>query len=691
VATVDVIVISWNTRELLAECLSSIEASGAGLDIETVVVDNGSLDGSAEMVRTRFPAVRLIANADNRGFAAANNQAIAATDAPYVLMLNSDARLSPDALRTLLARLDAAPRAGVIGAQLRSPSGHFQHSYARFPSFIQETLILSGFGRALRGAWYPSEGPETDRPAAVEGWVGGACMLARRVALEAVGGFDEGYPLYGEETELCYALRRTGWEIWYEPAAVVIHHGGASTKRIADVREARLYRGRLRFFRKHYGRRAARLLAAEIYAFTVPKIVLHGALRAVSGGRIGRRTLSLHALGAALADRDDSIASPLPPRRRGAERQHDRGLIADEMAPLLLATTLPSSGQTSADGLDREHPRLDYIELQPVIGAEVLDYRSYPGGRTGLAIRRLETELRSDPYLALQALARLRHCDQIICMSERVGTPLALLRRLGVYDRHLTVLFQAWSPRQEAAIRRFDVFAHIDVIAVLTSAMRDHLTAIGAPPSRVRVVRWSPDDRFFMPLGPPPSGGRPIALSLGETRLRDYPMLFAAAEGLPLELRVLARGYVGSREKRPASLGAVPSNTSLLPPVSNRRLRELYAEAQFVVLPVYDRLYAAGVTAALEAMCMGRAVIVTRSRGLSDYLRDGESCLLVEPGDVAGLRAAMQRLAGDPELARRLGENGRRRIDAELNQRRFVRDLAALVAGNPAVRSEVRA
>src|SRR6185369_13165890 len=194
---------------------------------------------------------------DNRGFAAANNQAIAATDAPYVLMLNSDARLSPDALRTLLARLDAAPRAGVIGAQLRSPSGHFQHSYARFPSFIQETLILSGFGRALRGAWYPSEGPETDRPAAVEGWVGGACMLARRVALEAVGGFDEGYPLYGEETELCYALRRTGWEIWYEPAAVVIHHGGASTKRIADVREARLYRGRLRFFRKHYGRRAA--------------------------------------------------------------------------------------------------------------------------------------------------------------------------------------------------------------------------------------------------------------------------------------------------------------------------------------------------------------------------------------------------------------------------------------------------
>lgn len=302
VARIAVIVINWNTRELLAECLDSIAACArAGVaELEVVVVDNGSSDGSAAMVRERFPGVRLIANPDNRGFAAANNQAIAATETPDVLLLNSDARISPAALAALTARLAAAPRAGLIGAQLRSPNGGFQHSHARFPSFAQQALMLTGIGRMLRGPWYPSAGPDVDRAARVVEWVGGACMLARRDALAAVGGFDEGYLLYGEETDLCYALRQAGWEVWYEPAAVVIHHKGASATRLAEAREARLYGGQLRFFAKHYGARAARLLRLELYAILLPKIAVHRALRGMSGGRVGRRTLSLRALRAVL-------------------------------------------------------------------------------------------------------------------------------------------------------------------------------------------------------------------------------------------------------------------------------------------------------------------------------------------------------------------------------------------------------
>lgn len=295
-AAVAVIVTNWNTRGLLAECLTSIDETADAREVETVVVDNGSSDGSPEMVRARFPRARLIANRDNLGFARANNQAIAATATPYVLMLNSDARLRPGALQQLLERMAAAPRAGIIGAQLCSPDGSFQSSHARFPNLGREALILSGIGRAVYGPWYPSFGPHVDRGPRIVEWVSGACMLARRTALDAVGGFDEGYFLYGEEMDLCYALRQAGWQVWYEPGAVADHHGAASSARIPVTMEARLYSGRIRFFRKHYGSVAACLLAVELYALTPPKIALHGLLRAVSGGRLGREVISLRTL-----------------------------------------------------------------------------------------------------------------------------------------------------------------------------------------------------------------------------------------------------------------------------------------------------------------------------------------------------------------------------------------------------------
>jgi N-acetylglucosaminyl-diphospho-decaprenol L-rhamnosyltransferase len=314
VAPVAVIVVSWNTRELLADCLASIADTGGGATIEMIVVDNDSTDGSQAMVRERFPSVRLIANDRNRGFGAANNQAIATTDAPYVLMLNSDASLPPGALARLLERLEAEPRAGLVGAQLRYPDGTFQFSHARFPDLWQELLVLSGLGRWCYGPHYPSCGPDAAHGARVVDWVGGACMLARRAALAAVGGFDEGYFMYGEEMDLCYALRAAGWQVWYEPAAWVEHHSGGSSRQSAETVEAQLYRGRLRFFRKHYGATATRLLAAQLSLLTPPKIAVHALLRTLSGGRVGRRVISLRTLRAALAaDAPLTRRGPAPP------------------------------------------------------------------------------------------------------------------------------------------------------------------------------------------------------------------------------------------------------------------------------------------------------------------------------------------------------------------------------------------
>lgn len=678
VAAVAVIVVNWNTRELLAECLASVADTAEDIDLETVVVDNGSSDGSSDMVRERFARVRLIANRANLGFAPANNQAIAATATPYVLMLNSDARLCRGALRCLLERLVSAPRAGLVGAQLRDPGGAFQLSHVRFPSLGREVLVLSGLGRLLYGRWYPSFGPDRDAPARVVDWVGGACMLARREALNDVSGFDEGYVLYGEEMDLCYALRRAGWQVWYEPAAVVIHHGGASTARLEEAREARLYRGRMRFFRKHYGVGAARLFAVELCFFTPPKIALHALLRALSGGRVGRRTISLGALRNALADGGTTAPGRGIPASRHPALPGGAGVsAAPRRASTLILATASRTAEQVRDVAHERFPRVDYIELRDRLGADVLDYATYPGGRMGAVLRGLETQLRFDPYLALQGLRRLRGYAFAVCMSERVGIPLAALRRAGAYRARLVVLFQSWSPRQEAALTRLGLLAAIDLIGVHNSAMRNRIIALGAAPERVHVLRWATDHRFFTPASR--TAGTAFALALGETRHRDYALLFQAVDGLDLELRVRVGGYSDAREKRPAVRGRLPGNVTFLPRLSVLDLRDLYAQARFVVLPVHDVPYAAGSTAALEAMCMARAVIATRSRGLSDYLVEGETCLLVEPGDAAGLRAAIRRLVDEPELAQRLGENGRRRVEAELNQARYVEQLVELL------------
>lgn len=296
---VSVVIPSWNGRDLLASCLASLADDG-GVRLETIVVDNASSDGSADLVAERFPAARLLRNARNEGFARAVNRGAAAARAPFLLVLNSDARLQADALRRLLSRAASQARAAIVGPQLRNEDGTFQGSHARFPTLWQELLVLSGTGRLLRGAAYPSRGPEDGRGARPVDWVGGACLLVRRDAFAAVGGFDEGYFMYAEETDLCYRLRRAGWQIWYEPAAVVVHLGGGSSAALGTHREVILYRSRLRFQRLHRGAAAALVLRWMILSSTAIKIALHGALRWLSGGRLGRRVVSLRTLRAEL-------------------------------------------------------------------------------------------------------------------------------------------------------------------------------------------------------------------------------------------------------------------------------------------------------------------------------------------------------------------------------------------------------
>ncbi len=293
---VSIIVVNWNTRDLSADCLNSIAATAGELDLEIIVVDNASTDGSQAMLQQTFPHVRLIANAENVGFARANNQGLAACQGHYALLLNSDALLTANSLQAMLDLAESQPRAGIVGAHLRNRDGSFQASHSPFPNLWQEFLILSGLGRLLYGRWYPSHGPEENRGPQVVDYVEGACLLVRRAAFDQVGGLDEGYFMFSEEVDWCYAMREKGWQVWYQPEARVIHLGGGSSRNRRPQREGDLYTSRVRFVRKHYGVMAAWLLKAQIVGFTAIKSMGHGLLRRVSGGRYGRQVVSLRHL-----------------------------------------------------------------------------------------------------------------------------------------------------------------------------------------------------------------------------------------------------------------------------------------------------------------------------------------------------------------------------------------------------------
>ncbi len=265
-----IVIVSYNTRQLLRECLDSVCASLAEstLTSEVIVVDNASRDGSAAMVRTHFPQVRLIANEDNRGFAAANNQALRAVgcgtgDIPhllspkYVMLLNSDTIVSGDALTTLVRFMDENPRAGACGARLLHSDGSFQHSAFAFPTLLQILLDFFPINYRLTDSRlngrYPRRLYQAGEPFLIDHPLGAALMV-RREAIEQVGLLDERFFMYCEEIDWCLRIKAAGWGIWCVPEAEIVHHVAQSTGQFRDEMFVALWKSRYRLFEKHYSR-----------------------------------------------------------------------------------------------------------------------------------------------------------------------------------------------------------------------------------------------------------------------------------------------------------------------------------------------------------------------------------------------------------------------------------------------------
>ena len=248
-----IIIVNWNTRELLAGCLQSVYETAGDLECEVFVVDNASTDGSIQMVRERFPQVRLIQNPRNVGFARANNQAIRKGSGHYVLLLNPDTEILPGALKTLMDFIESHPEAGAVGPMILNPDLTLQSSCNPMPTLCRELWRLMHLDRFLPQAVYREENWDTTVAHKVE-VIQGNCLLLCREALSDIGLLDEAFFMFTEEVDLCYRLLRRGWSLYWMPMARIIHYGGQSTRQVAEEMFVELHRSKAIFFRKTRGR-----------------------------------------------------------------------------------------------------------------------------------------------------------------------------------------------------------------------------------------------------------------------------------------------------------------------------------------------------------------------------------------------------------------------------------------------------
>jgi hypothetical protein len=263
--SVSVVIVSYNTRDELLRCLRSL--TPVAVISETIVVDNASSDGSVEAARAAFPSVRVIASQENLGFSRANNVGLAEARAPYVLVLNSDAELRPGAVEALAAVLDTRPDVAVVGPRTLNADGSVQVSFGPALTLLSELRQR----RLVRGVRQrdPAVLREVEAAALVEqepAWVSASCLLARRTALDAIGGFDEGFFLYEEDVDLCVRLRAAGWSIVFTPTAEVLHHLGRSMERTPWRARLEYHRSHLRYYRKHNSWLATTLLRGLLLA-----------------------------------------------------------------------------------------------------------------------------------------------------------------------------------------------------------------------------------------------------------------------------------------------------------------------------------------------------------------------------------------------------------------------------------------
>jgi hypothetical protein len=298
-----VIVVSTNEARWLRACLSTVFEHAGGADLEVVVADNESTDGTRELVESEFPAASVVPCA-NRGFSHANNRALMTCDSRYVLFLNPDTEIVEGTFAELVGALDERPSVGLIGVNQLTGEGELFPTVRRFPNALRTLAEALGSERfPLRAGWLGERELDVrryERELDCD-WTSGSFMLARREAIEAAGFLDERFFIYSEETDLCYRIKRAGWEIRHLPVMTIVHH--ADKAGVNPRMEAQNAFARMQYARKHFSpaHRAAYAAALGLRYF----------IRAALGGR-DRRKASRHALAVMLGLSRPPFGQPPP-------------------------------------------------------------------------------------------------------------------------------------------------------------------------------------------------------------------------------------------------------------------------------------------------------------------------------------------------------------------------------------------
>jgi GT2 family glycosyltransferase len=272
-----IIILNWNDKKVIADCLRSIYKGTNALDFEVIVSDNGSTDTSVEMIHREFPQTRVIENGANLRFAKGNNAAIAASRGEYVLILNPDTIIHRGSLEKFVTFADQHPEAGAFGCRVLNPDGSYQESGRPFPT-LRGDWIAAFFLRPLAhlSSWFIADryiGWNGDTVRTVD-WQSGCCLLVRSQLLTQIGGFDEQFFYYYEDVDLCFRVWKAGYPILFTPDATIVHLGGQSTKeRMPLGFELDKYVTRYRYYYKHYGVGGAKQCRRATLAWLYSRIV----------------------------------------------------------------------------------------------------------------------------------------------------------------------------------------------------------------------------------------------------------------------------------------------------------------------------------------------------------------------------------------------------------------------------------
>lgn len=283
-----VIIINWNTRDLLLQCIDSIYRTIKNLSFEIWVVDNGSSDDSVDAVKSKFPDVMIIENKENLGFAKANNQAFRKMNGRYAVLLNSDTMLTDGATETIVKFMNENSKIGICGGQLLNADGTKQNSMANIPNLATE-LLNKSLLRRLFPEKYPGKELDFKKPVEVESIIG-AYMIVRKDAINDVGLMDEDYFFFFEETDWCLRMKKKGWMIFHHPGAKIYHFQGQSAGKVNVRARIEYWRSRYTFFQKNYGSGTLSILKVGLLLKAVASLFL-ALLQSVASFFINRRSM----------------------------------------------------------------------------------------------------------------------------------------------------------------------------------------------------------------------------------------------------------------------------------------------------------------------------------------------------------------------------------------------------------------